>query len=545
MKPFMRRTAFLLVVFLFVIASSCSPASDPAPTSAPQPTQPPPPTEPAQADPTAVPEPESGAVSDIQDVKGATVQIQAEGTFVDPEVGLQVNAAGRGTGFIIDPSGLAVTNNHVVTGAALLKVWVGGEGQPRNAKVLGVSECSDLAVIDIEGDGYPYLEWYDEPINVGLDLFVAGYPLGDPEFTLTRGIVSKAQADGETNWSSVESVLEYDANSNPGNSGGPVVNEAGKVVAVHYAGNSSARQAFGISRDTAQGVIERLQTGEDVNSIGINGTAVLSEDGSISGIWVASVKSGSPADTSGIRAGDILVSMEGLVLATDGTMADYCDILRSHHPEDTLTIEVLRFETQEFLEGQLNGRALEPRFSFAQELEDEVGDETQAPGAGYSSYTMVSDEFGAIQMRVPVEWVDVDGSQWVVDDEVIGSAITAAGNVDGFRNTWTESGVFFGASDDLARFGGYVQLLDITREDFSTVCDNDGRFDYEDALYLGKYDLYGNCGGEGTTFLILSAVAKEDRDAFLILVEVQIVQDADLDALDQILSTFEVVGTLP
>ncbi len=545
MKPPIGRPILLIVLFLFVLATACSPASEQPPASPPQPTQPPPPTEPPQEVPTAVPEPESGAVSDLQEVVSATVQIQAEGTFVDPEVGLQVNAAGRGTGFIIDPSGLAVTNNHVVTGAALLKVWVGGEDQPRNARVLGVSECSDLAVIDIEGDGYPYLEWYDEPINVGLDMFVAGYPLGDPEYTLTRGIISKAQADGETNWASVDSVLEYDANTNPGNSGGPVVTEDGKVVAVHYAGNSSARQAFGISRDVARRVIERLQTGVDVNSIGINGTAVLSEDGSISGIWVASVKSGSPADSAGIRGGDIIVSMEGLVLSTDGTMADYCDILRSHNPEDTLAIEVLRFATQEFLEGQLNGRPLEQSFSFAQELENEVGNESQPTGTGYSSYTMVTDDSGAIQMRVPVEWAGIDGSPWVVDGDVIGAAITAAGSVDAFRNTWTEPGVFFGASDDLAQVGGYIQLLDATRQDFSAVCTNEGRSDYEDALYMGKYDLYSDCGGEGTTFLILSAVAKEDRAAFLILVEVQIVQDADLDALDEILNTFEVIGVLP
>ncbi len=95
------------------------------------------------------------AVSSLDGVQSATIQIEAQGTFIDPEVGQVSNAAGRGSGFIIDPSGIAVTNNHVVTGAALLKVYVAGESQARNATILGVSECSDLAVIDIEGDGYP------------------------------------------------------------------------------------------------------------------------------------------------------------------------------------------------------------------------------------------------------------------------------------------------------------------------------------------------------------------------------------------------------
>lgn len=90
----------------------------------------------------------TGSVRTLADVKTAAIQIQAEGTFLDPAVGLVVSGAGRGSGFIIDPSSLAITNNHVVTGAGLLQVWVGGESQPRNARILGVSECSDLALID-------------------------------------------------------------------------------------------------------------------------------------------------------------------------------------------------------------------------------------------------------------------------------------------------------------------------------------------------------------------------------------------------------------
>ncbi len=310
-----------------------------------------------------LPEPTTGAVDNLQDVKNAVVQIEAQGTFIDPEVGLVANGAGSGSGFIIDPSGIAVTNNHVVTGAALLKVWVGGEAEPRNAKVIAVSECSDLAVIKIDGEDFDYLEWHSGPIDVGMDIYVAGFPLGDPEFTLNKGIVSKAQAGGETSWSSIDSVIEYDATSNPGNSGGPVVTPDGRVVAVHYSSISSARQAFGISRDVARDVIQVLESGKNLNSIGINGQAVGSEDGSVTGIWVASVESGSPADETGIQPGDILTTMENLVLATDGSMSQYCDVLRSHTPEETLSLQVLRWNSGEVLEGQINGRALEVVYS--------------------------------------------------------------------------------------------------------------------------------------------------------------------------------------
>ncbi len=114
--------------------------------------------------------PVSSAVSSLDNVRNATIQIEAQGTFIDPQFGLQVNVAGRGSGFIIDPSGIAVTNNHVVAGAALVKVWVGGDSTPRNARILGLSECSDLAVIDIEGDGFPYLAWYQGPVRTGLEV---------------------------------------------------------------------------------------------------------------------------------------------------------------------------------------------------------------------------------------------------------------------------------------------------------------------------------------------------------------------------------------
>src|SRR5512133_1179401 len=138
---------FWIVILILVFTSAC--ASNPPkvePTQVTQPTVAPtkPPEKPTQAPtqkPTEAPVPTevpSGAVDSLDGVEGAVIQIEADGTFVDPEVGWQVNVGKMGTGFIIDPSGLAVTNNHVVTGAALLKVWIGGETKPHNAKVLGV-----------------------------------------------------------------------------------------------------------------------------------------------------------------------------------------------------------------------------------------------------------------------------------------------------------------------------------------------------------------------------------------------------------------------
>ena len=357
----------------------------------------------------------------LEAAQAAVVQIEAVGTFVDPAAGLLQNAAGTGSGFIIDPSGIAVTNNHVVTGAAFVKVYIGDEERPRSARVLGVSECSDLAVIDIEGSGFPYLDWYDGRIRVGLDVYAAGFPLGDPEFTLTRGIVAKANADGESEWASLPSVLQHDATINPGNSGGPLLDGDGRVVGINYAGADEVSQYFAISRDQALPLVEQLEAGNDVDSIGINGTAVMDGE-ELSGIWVASVDSGSPADDVGIEAGDIILSMEGLSLATDGTMSDYCNILRSHEREDVMSLRVLRYDSGEVFVGQLNGRELELSYTFG-DIEDTVEEETaqNENGAeaeagdeelvGYDEYLMVTDNSGRLAMDVPAAWADVDGSE--------------------------------------------------------------------------------------------------------------------------------------
>lgn len=294
-----------------------------------------------------------GAVRSLDELAGATIQIEAEGSFIDPAQGALTNVAGRGSGVIVDPSGIAITANHVVTGAATLKVWVGGDREKTyNAQVLATSECSDLAVIKIAGDGFPYVRWFDGEPKVGLDVYAAGFPLGDPEYTLNRGIISKARADGESSWSSVDSVIEHDALINPGNSGGPLVTGDGELVGINYAGNSVG-QSFAIGKAEADRVLPSLMDGKNVTWIGINGEAV-SFDGGGTGIWVFAVESGSPADRAGISGGDVLTRLEGLVLATDGTMADYCDVLRTHDSTDVMSFEVLDPNTGETTQDQLN-----------------------------------------------------------------------------------------------------------------------------------------------------------------------------------------------
>lgn len=477
----------------------------------------------------------SGAVSGLEGVRQAVIRIEAAGPYAEPSSsGALVSAEydWSGSGFIIDESGLAVTNNHVVTGAAFIKVYIEGEDDPRNAKILGVSECSDLAVIDIDGDGFPYLDWFDGDIVAGTDVYAAGFPLGDPEYTVTEGIISKEKAEGETTWASVDSVIQHTARILPGNSGGPLTTPGGAVVGINYAGVNEYDINEAISRDEAMKVIDELIAGNDVNSIGVNGSAFT--DGEYSGIWVSAVESGSPADIVGIQAGDIITKLEGLSLAIDGTKSDYCDILRSRGSHDAMAIEIVRGETSEVLEGTLNGEGgLQMAFSFAEELGTEVGTDT---AAAYE-YTQVYDDFGAITMNIPTAWFDVDGSEWNINGESIGYSIVAAPSIDGYVNSWSTPGVFFGVSEVLYETTNAGDLLDTW--EYSSDCSYDGRTDYEDAVYKGAYDLWINCGGTNTALLVLEAYP--NNSTFAVLVQIQIVTEADLDALDVILASFDAV----
>jgi len=304
--------------------------------------------------------PTSGAVDNIDDVEKAVFQIIGTGTINDVDEGEMLNAQWGGSGFFIDSSGIGVTNNHVVAGAALLKAYVNGETTPRSIRVLGTSECADLAVVKVEGDNFPYLEWYDGTVKTGLDVYAAGFPLVEPQYNLTKGIVSKTNADGETYWSSLPYIYGHDAKINGGNSGGPLVTTDGKVVGINYMSRASVDQQFAIPAQLAKPIVLKLQGRQNVASLGMSGKAIVfGPNGEYPGIWVESTTTGGVVDKAGIEPGDIIHEVEDILVAMDGTMREYCEILRSHEESDPLKVVVYRYGTDEILKGTLNSEPIE------------------------------------------------------------------------------------------------------------------------------------------------------------------------------------------
>ncbi len=374
-------------------------------------------------------------------------------------------------------------------------------------------------------------------MNPGLEVRAAGFPLGDPEYTLTSGIVSKAEADGDTDWASVESVIEQDANIQPGNSGGPLVTaDTGQVVAVNYAGGdpgTGTSQFFAIGSDLARPTVEELQTG-DVLSLGVNGVAVVDEESGIQGIWVSSVDTNSPAGELGLQGGDIIERVEGLTVGADGTMKDYCDILRSHEETDKLSVQVLRFEENARLEGEFNGDELAAVESLVSDVVEQTGG-LAAGGAEYAEFVQVEDDSGTVAVEVPAEWSQVDGSPRELDDGTTFPSVVAAPDLQAFYDLWTEPGVEVMAiqpeiSSDV------TFLLDELGAGAAAACTDAGREPYEDQLYVGEIQFYANCGG-GEPAVVLIAAQPPDGQ-FTAVVILQLATEADAAVLDRVVQTF-------
>jgi serine protease Do len=481
-------------------------------------------------------------VTNLEDVRKATVRVAFEGSFLDYAEGEVLNLPNHGSGFIIDPSGIAVTNNHVVTGASFLEIWIEGEERPRNARVLGVSECSDLAVIDIDGDGFPYLAWYEEPISVGQTVYAAGFPLyGNTIYTLTRGVVAKEEADGETGWASVESVLQIDATIQGGNSGGPLVTGDGRVMAVNYAGTKETRENFSISRDAAIPVIVQLRTGKDVHSLGINGQA-LTDYSTFAGIWVSSVESGSLADRAGIRAGDMVTSLEGLLLATDGTMSDYCDILRTHDPEDTLSVEVWRVPTGEILVGQINGDELEVVGNNSAAGSGDTAVSNPPASQPSSGIVTITDETGILTVDVPARWANSRSDLVTTDYRVLQTSLWAAANVNNFPGDWSQPGLYFYADFTIPGSDALLQReLDNAAAILPSQCEPQPTGEYGIPNYpYGIVQMFLNCQGDTDVQVFIGT---DNARTYIVTLMVTMIDRADIEALNPIFASLGVDDT--
>ncbi|MCR0983294.1 trypsin-like peptidase domain-containing protein [Roseomonas populi] len=222
---------------------------------------------------------------------------------------------GAGSGFIIDPSGYVVTNNHVVGSAARVVVSL-QDGSEHPARVVGTDELTDLALLRIESRvPLTAVPWGSSPVRVGQWVLACGNPFGLGG-TVTSGIVSARGR--EIGAGPFDDFIQTDAAINPGNSGGPLFNTAGEVIGINTAiyspSGASAGIGFATPSDLAKGVIEQLRRdgrvergwlGVAVQDIGAEGPRGRR------GVQIQGVERNSPAARAGLRQGDIVNSLNG------------------------------------------------------------------------------------------------------------------------------------------------------------------------------------------------------------------------------------------
>jgi len=303
------------------------------------------------------------------------------------------DSEGSGTGIMFREDGWIVTNAHVVEGAAVIKVRVPDRGD-LTAQLIGASPCDDLAVIKVPGSGFAKAQFGDSnDLQLGEDVIVTGYPLGQPDLSATRGIVSKLHVTLDQ----LQDLVQTDASVNPGNSGGPMLNRKGEVVGIitlkvkyDQAGNPIEGTAFAISSNLANERVPELAAGNNRDWVGLNAIPLKDIDPELRGLMIIGVSNNSPAERAGLQPLDVLLTMGGLRM---DSKADLCDVVRALGSGGTLSYEIVR-DGQIISSEASPASASQPRTAPTTGLTAVFEDDFSDPTSGWSEHLSNASEKG-------------------------------------------------------------------------------------------------------------------------------------------------------
>jgi S1-C subfamily serine protease len=296
-------------------------------------------------------------VQDIYKTEGnGVVYIQSEGVSGGTDLfGQQQQGTATGSGFVVDKNGTIVTNAHVVDGASKVTVSLEEGGDAIDAKVLGVDNDSDVAVLKIDPSGkdLTVLPLGDSSkAQVGDPVVAIGNPFG-LQRTVTTGIVSalQRQVDAPSGFP-ISDVIQTDAAINPGNSGGPLLNAQGRVIGINSqiatgGGQGSVGIGFAVPINTVKQLLPKLEQGQTVKHayLGVRMGDLTSDqakrlkvpvsDGAVIGL----IDNGSPADKAGLKVGDVIVAVDGKKMAS---ATDVVNTISDKSAGDTVQVEYYR-----------------------------------------------------------------------------------------------------------------------------------------------------------------------------------------------------------
>jgi S1-C subfamily serine protease len=289
----------------------------------------------------------SNAVIDVTERVGPAVVRVETGSR---ETGLR-GRGGLGSGIVISPDGLVLTNSHVVGSSRQIRLR-DTEGAVTDARVLGVDPDTDLALLRADGarDLRYALLGNSKNLRRGQLVVAIGNPLGF-ESTVTAGVVSAlGRSIRSVSGRTIEDVIQTDAALNPGNSGGPLVSSRAEVIGINTAIISGAQGiCFAVASNTAQFVLSEIIRHGYVRRayIGVAGQtapvprrhAVVAGVDNKMGALLAQVEPDGPAARAGLLAGDVVIKLDGVVI---NGVDDLIRVLDRDRIGRTLKMDVLR-----------------------------------------------------------------------------------------------------------------------------------------------------------------------------------------------------------
>jgi S1-C subfamily serine protease len=277
---------------------------------------------------------ESAYTAAVEKAGASTVSISVAGAFHGTPF-RPYPRRGIGSGVVMDLEGRILTNAHTVDGAERILVGL-GDGRVLGGSVLGADEDTDIAVVKVDGDHLQPAEFGDsDRLKVGQPVLAIGNPLGLPGGpTVTSGVVSSLHRNIRLGDGDGLPVIQTDAAVNPGNSGGPLVDLQGRVIALNaatipYAEGIGFAVPINAALEVAHQIVEhgRAQrpwlgvVGYDVDRRVAHyyGLPVTQ------GVFLVELPEGSPAASAGLRVGDVLTSLDGRALS------DVSDLVEALH----------------------------------------------------------------------------------------------------------------------------------------------------------------------------------------------------------------------
>jgi len=310
-----------------------------------------------------IPVDEDTLISAVEKVSKSVVNVSTV-RLVNTGFFLTVPVKGVGSGIVIDENGHIITNNHVVEGTAKVEVTL-SNGKMVPGRVLGADPSTDIAVIEVSTEDLTPAELGDaDNLKVGQVVLAIGNPFGlagGP--TVTAGVVSALNRTIQSEKGVLEDLIQTDAAVNPGNSGGPLVDTRGRVVAITtaiipFAHGIGFAVPINIAKQVAQ---DLMRYGKVIRPwLGIMGMDISKDMASHyglpveSGVLVSRVVSRSPADHSGMDQGDIVVEIDGAPIKN---MKELRKKILEKRPGDKLRMTVLRESRRYVLEATLEASA--------------------------------------------------------------------------------------------------------------------------------------------------------------------------------------------